>query len=98
MSAKNPAIVGSLAALGLKAIEYRIAVDARKEAAAEFGEACAKWKRKHRLGFIHKNSPEWDQMMKGLPEKVHTLIWRAKADEKNARQRLFRACRKVESA
>lgn len=98
VNAKALAIVGTLGAIGLKAIEYQNAVEARKKAAIAFGDACAKWKQKHRLEFIPKNSPEWDQMMKGLPYRVHDEIRRAKVGEKNARARLFRACRKAEPA
>ncbi|PZP58301.1 MAG: hypothetical protein DI597_19410 [Pseudoxanthomonas spadix] len=90
--------VGTLGAIGLKAMEFEVAVEARKTAVFEFGRHCERWKRRNGFDFIPKNTPEWDQMMQGLPQLVHDKLWRAKADEKNARARLFRACLKARTA
>ncbi|TMN24525.1 hypothetical protein [Pseudoxanthomonas sp. X-1] len=98
LSAQALATVGNLGAVGLKAIEYQLAVEARKQSAFEFGLACETWKAQQGIDFIPKNSPEWDQMLHGLPQLVRDKLWRAKADEKNARARLFRACLKARTA
>ncbi|OBU53823.1 hypothetical protein [Stenotrophomonas maltophilia] len=89
------AIVSTLGAIGLKAIEYQQAVAARKEAGEKFGAACAKWKSENHADFIAKGTAAWDEMMQGLPDEVWSLIDRAKRNERNARDRLFRACKKA---
>ncbi|MGR4895827.1 hypothetical protein ACIPR8_11155 [Stenotrophomonas sp. LARHCG68] len=94
-NAKALAIVGTLGAIGLKAIEYQSAVEAKKKAAVEFGKACAKWKREHNLEFITKNSTDWQWMMHNIPAEVWALMSAAKRNERNARERLFRACKKA---
>ena len=84
-----------LAAVGLKAIDYMSAVEARKVAAEQFGLACFHWKSRNCLGFIPKYTEAWSQMMEGLPASIHEAIDRAKKDERNARKRLFRAAEKI---
>lgn len=95
VSANALAIVGSLGNIGLKAIEYQVAVEARKQAATKFGEACSKWKAKHGYEFIKKHTAEWELMLDSLPNEVWALISSTKRNERNARDRLFRACRKA---
>lgn len=83
-----------LAGIGLKAIEYKAAVDTRMSAAKEFGAACDKWKRRNRVGFIDRNSALWFQMMDALDDDLD-VVKKAKAAERNARERLFRAVRRA---
>lgn len=85
-----------LAAIGLKAIEYMQTVQIRKGANFTFGRACARWKRRNGIEFVEKGSDEWTRMMDGV-SGPYSKRERAKADERNARERLFRACLKEEA-
>ena len=88
--------ITTLAEVGLKATEYKKAVDARKLAVAAFVDACFRWKNDRGIGFIERNSDQWEQMLCGVADE-HDAVSRAKANERNARERLFRACRRVEA-
>lgn len=87
--------VTALAEIGLKAIDYQNAVRERKLAAEKLGDACHQWKQTHGVGFVARHSDDWVRMMDALPEMA--AIQKAKAAERNARERLFRACRKVQA-
>ena len=82
-----------LAGIGLKAIDYKRAVDARKIAAADFGEACTEWKHANGVDYIERGSQQWNQMLAGVRDAL-TAIKKANAAERNARERLIRACRR----
>ncbi len=82
-----------LAEVGLKAVEYKNAVLARKLAVEELGSACHRWKQANGVNYVERHSDDWHKMMDSLDEMA--LVQKAKAAERNARERLFRACRKV---
>lgn len=87
--------INELAQIGLKAVEYRDAVEVRKNVAKAFGQACFDWKQEMGMGFIPKGSAEWELMMAGIPRFLHVAIDGAKRRERNARNRLFRAAAKA---
>ncbi len=83
-----------LAGIGLKAIEYKDAVDARRDAAFEFDAACSKWKEGNGVSFIERGSEAWNQMLGAVAGEIET-VKKAKAAERNTRERLFRAVRRA---
>lgn len=90
--------VTDLAAIGLKAIDLFVATNERKETDHAFDQACKAWKLKNGIShgeeFIAKGSKEWKAMMRSAnkPYQARAL---AKRKERNAKERLFRACRKA---
>ncbi|THJ30970.1 hypothetical protein E8K88_16535 [Lampropedia aestuarii] len=85
----------NLSIAGLKAVEYKQFHDARKAANAAYQEACSTWR--HRNSFyedIERDSKEWKALMKFTATEYQALV-KAKAAERNARERMFRACRKA---
>lgn len=87
--------VTTLAEIGLKAVEYKNAVLARKLAVEKLGAACHRWKQAHGVNYVERHSDVWHTMMDSLDEM--TSVHKAKAAERNARERLFRACRRVQA-
>lgn len=86
----------ALAAIGLKAIEFSAATSARFAALAKFREACREWHQENGDTYIEKSSPEWAEMLKACDAEYSALM-AAKAGERNARERLLRACRRAAS-
>lgn len=87
--------IEKLAEVGLKAVQYKAATEKRKEAAAAYGRACREWKLANGIhDIIMKGSDEWARMEAGVSAQ-YQVIRKAKADERNARERLFRACRRA---
>jgi len=90
--------ITDLAAIGLKAIDLFVATNERRETDHAFDEACKAWKFKNGIShgeeFIAKGSKEWKAMMRSAnkPYQGRAL---AKRKERNAKDRLFRACRKA---
>lgn len=86
----------TLAQIGLKAVAYQQAADARRVAFLAFGKACQAWKAENGHDRIERHTPEWRTLLEGIPVE-QAALWRAMADERNARARLFRACRKAQT-
>lgn len=85
----------NLAIAGLKAVEYKQSHDARKAANHAYQEACSEWRQRHRFfEDIERDSDEWNALMDFTATEYQALV-KAKAAERNARERLFRACRKA---
>ncbi len=80
--------------IGLKATVFCTASAKRRIAFLAFSDACSAWKRKNGHGHLERHTPEWDAMLQEV-EKEWSALVRAKADERNSRERMFRACRKV---
>jgi len=92
MSALN-----KLAEVGLKAITYLNAVESTKRIKGDYHDALNRWRDEN--GYwresIQAGSPEWNTML-GSADAQYLALKQAKRTEKNARDRLFRAARKVQ--
>lgn len=84
----------ALAEVGLKAIIHQQAHAARRTAFVAFCDACQQWKQENGHGRLDRHTPEWDAMLEGVSTELAALS-RAKAEERNSRERLFRACRRA---
>jgi hypothetical protein len=84
----------TLAAIGLKAIDYSTATSTRVTALTSFREACRTWHEHHGDTFLEKSSAEWSEMLNACDAEFKALK-AAKAAERNAGERLLRACWKV---
>lgn len=85
----------ALGEIGIKAMAYQQAADARRVAFLAFSSACHVWKAENGYDRIERHTPEWRTLLEGIPVE-QAALWRAMADERNARARLFRACRKAQ--
>lgn len=83
-----------LAALGLKAIEFKQAMDARKLAVGDLRDEFSRWKDEHGIGRVERHSDEWQAMLDAAHDQLE-VARRAKAVERNAMNRLLRACQRV---
>lgn len=82
-----------LAAIGLKAIEHDQAVVAHKNAQSVLTTAYQEWKDEHGIGRIERGTPEWEDMLKATRAE-YLAVAEAERIEKNAGDRLRRACRR----
>jgi len=93
MSALN-----KLAEVGLKAITYLNAVETTKRNKGDYHDALNRWRDEngYRYESIPADSPEWNTMLESANAQ-YLALKQSKRTEKNARDRLFRAARKIQS-
>lgn len=87
--------ITTLTEIGLKAIRLQEDHDARKLAAKRYGVACKEWKNKHGYGYIERKSITWIAMQNANAE-AYEKVREAKAAEQSARDRVLRACRRLQ--
>lgn len=86
--------ITDLAAIGLKAVEYKQTQDARKAAQADLNAAYKDWKESHCLERVDPGDGAWEMMLDDTKAPYQALI-AAQRIERNAKDRLFRACRRA---
>jgi len=90
-------ILAALAEIGMKAIAYQQAVQDRLAAVRALSVACADWEVFHRENMddpMERHSPEWTRMLDACDREVQA-IRQAKLNERRARDRMLRACRRA---
>lgn len=84
-----------LAEIGVKAMQFDQATNARRTAKRHYDQACKDWKIDSSAGYVAKGSSEWDEML-AETKPAYLGLCDAKDVEKNARAKLARACAKAE--
>ncbi|ROR21724.1 hypothetical protein EC845_2547 [Comamonas sp. BIGb0124] len=83
-----------LSEIGLKAIEYQQASGGRKAAEDALAFAYSDWKEAHGIERVERGDGAWEMMMDETQSSYQALL-AARRMERNARERLFRACRRA---
>lgn len=83
-----------LSEIGLKAVEYERAMRARKSAQQALAFAYSDWKEAHGIERVDRGDGAWEMMMDDTKPSYQALL-AARRAERNARERLFRACRRA---
>lgn len=83
-----------LSEIGLKAVAWQRALEAKRDAEMYLRDACHAYKSRHALGYIGRNEPHYEAMLDATKPE-YLALEKAKSAERNARTRLERACKKV---
>ena len=83
-----------LSEIGLKAVAWQRALEAKRDAQMHLRDACYAYKSRNALGYIGKTEPHYEAMLEATKPE-YLALEKAKGAERNARTRLERACKKV---